>query len=65
MTRRHHLTNKSNLALDELKTEERTLFDFLCLLVDIRYRQRYGNSIEWDAGRGYSRQEEVSDGETD
>jgi hypothetical protein len=44
----------SSKSLDSLSTEALTLFNFLVLVVDIRYRHRYGKSIEWQDGKGYS-----------
>lgn len=38
----------------DLSTDELNLFNLLCLIVDIRYRQRYGKQIEYNSGRGYS-----------
>lgn len=57
MTYQRHITiNVSSAAhLEELTEEERELFNFLCLLVDIQYRRRYGDSIEWSNGQGYSK----------
>jgi hypothetical protein len=52
---RHTTINISSATrLDQLTIEERNLFDLLCLVVDIKYRQRYGKPIEWDRGRGYN-----------
>jgi len=61
---RHTTINVSSAAhLEELTTEERELFNFLCLLVDIQYRRRYGDTVEWSDGQGYSKyaDEEVLD----
>jgi len=31
------------------------LFNFLALIVDIKYRAKYGHSLEWTEGTGYSK----------
>jgi hypothetical protein len=41
--------------ITDLSTEELSVFNFLCLIVDIRYRQRYGELIEYSSGRGYNK----------
>lgn len=41
-------------ALD-LSTDALTLFNFITLIVDIRYRQRYGRHVAADNTRGYSK----------
>ncbi len=41
--------------IDTLSTDELVLFNFLALIVDIRYRAKYGRSLEWNDGKGYSK----------
>jgi len=38
----------------ELSTGGLTLFDFLCLIVDIKYKHKYGKTFEHEDGKGYS-----------
>jgi hypothetical protein len=40
--------------IDELSTDAQTLFGFLTLIIDIKYRHRYGKVIEEQRGKGYS-----------
>ncbi len=40
--------------ISELSTEGQTLFDFLCLIVDIKYKHKYGKQFEHKDGKGYS-----------
>ncbi len=49
------LTVSTATKIDSLNTDELTLFHFLRLLVDIQYRHRYGEAIEWSSGQGYSK----------
>jgi hypothetical protein len=46
--------NRTDKA-DELSTDAQVLFGFLTLLVDIRYRNKYGKSFDTQYGKGYSR----------
>ena len=41
--------------VDNLSTDAQVLFGFLSLLVDIKYRNRYGKSFDTQYGKGYSR----------
>ena len=43
-------------AMANLSYEQLSLFDFLTLVVDIKYRDKYGKSIDRTSGRGYTRQ---------
>lgn len=45
----------SQLKLDELSTDSINLLNFLMLFVDIEYRRKYGGSIDWQGGKGYSK----------
>jgi hypothetical protein len=47
----------------ELSLEGRTLFDFLCLIVDIKYKHKYGKMFEWKDGRGSNMDFQNKDGE--
>lgn len=38
----------------DLDPEQQNLFNFLKLIVDIKYRHRYGHKFEQDNGKGYS-----------
>lgn len=49
------IERNQNKALNELPTDARNLFEFLVLVVDIEHRRRYGSSIDWQEGRGYSK----------
>lgn len=40
---------------DKLSTDGITLLNFLTLIVDIKYRARYGHILEWDSGKGYTK----------
>jgi len=40
--------------ISELSTEGQTLFNFLCLIVDIKYKHKYGKKFEHQDGKGYS-----------
>ena len=42
-------------VIDNLDSDGRALFEFVCLLVDIRFRNRYGRNFEEQRGRGYSK----------
>lgn len=39
-----------------LNPDGQVLFEFLTLLVDIHYRERYGTRLEVQRGRGYTKQ---------
>lgn len=41
-------------CIDDLSTDALVLFELLVLLVNIRYRIKYDQPIEWTDGRGYS-----------
>jgi hypothetical protein len=38
----------------DLSPEQQNVFNFLKLVVDIKYRHEYGRKIEQDNGKGYS-----------
>jgi hypothetical protein len=40
--------------ISEVSIEGQTLFDLLCLIVDIRYKHKYGKTFENKDGKGYS-----------
>ncbi|HUD07775.1 MAG TPA: hypothetical protein VMQ52_01725 [Candidatus Saccharimonadales bacterium] len=40
--------------VNDLNPEQQNLFNFLKLVVDIKYRHRYGEKIEQNNGKGYS-----------
>lgn len=40
--------------IEELTPEQQNLFNFLKLIVDIKYRHKYGEKIEQQNGKGYS-----------
>jgi len=42
-------------GFDSLTTDELTLFNFLVLIVDIKYRNKYGKVLEDQHGTGYSK----------
>lgn len=46
----------SHLKLSELSADSINLLNLLTLIVDIEYRRKYGGSIDWQQGRGYSKQ---------
>lgn len=46
----------SHLKLSELSADSINLLNLLTLIVDIEYRRKYGGSIDWQEGRGYSKQ---------
>ncbi len=41
--------------IDSLSTDAQVLLGFLTLLVDIKYRSKYGKSFDTQYGRGYSK----------
>ncbi len=41
-------------SLDDLSTDGQTMYELMTLVVDIKYRRRYGESIEYQKGTGYS-----------
>lgn len=41
-------------GVDELSTDGQTFFEFLVLIVDIKYRNKYGKEFADQYGRGYS-----------
>lgn len=41
--------------INDLTTDAQVLFGFLTLLVDIQYRNRYGQSFDSQYGKGYSK----------
>jgi hypothetical protein len=43
-------------SLDNLSTDAQTLFGFLTLIVDIKYRNKYGRPFDEQHGKGYSEQ---------
>ena len=58
MTKRSNLKNlictNPVSSVDALSTDAKTLFGFLALIVDIKYRERYGKPFEEQRGKGYS-----------
>lgn len=46
----------SHLKLSELSADSINILNLLTLIVDIEYRRKYGGSIDWQEGRGYSKQ---------
>jgi len=40
--------------IQDLDSEQQNLFNFLKLVVDIKYRHKYGEKIEQNSGKGYS-----------
>lgn len=46
----------SHLKLNELSTVSINILNLLTLIVDIEYRRKYGGSVDWQEGRGYSKQ---------
>lgn len=46
----------SHLKLSELSADSINILNLLTLVVDIEYRRKYGGSIDWQDGRGYSKQ---------
>lgn len=40
--------------INDLTAEQQNLFNFLKLIVDIKYRHTYGSKIEQPNGKGYS-----------
>lgn len=58
---KHSLADKidedlnSHLKLNQLSTDSLNLLNLLMLIVDIEYRRKYGGSIDWQKGRGYSK----------
>ena len=51
-----NLINKypSNGSIDDFSTDAQVLFGFLTLIVDIKYRNKYGKSFDEQRGKGYS-----------
>jgi len=41
-------------SVDDLSTDAQVLFGFLTLIVDIKYRNKYGKPFEDQSNRGYS-----------
>ena len=50
---------KNDLAnhqkIDQLSTDSKNVLNLLTLIVDIEYRRKYGGSIDWKKGKGYSK----------
>lgn len=42
-------------SINDLSTDEQVLFHFIALIIDIKYRHRYGASLEPRDGAGYSK----------
>ena len=40
--------------INDLDPEQQNLFNFLKLVVDIKYHHKYGEKIEQNSGKGYS-----------
>lgn len=47
--------------VNDLTMEQRTLFDLMVLVVDIKYRQRYGKTLETQHAKGYAAIEQETD----
>lgn len=45
---------KTHTLIDDLPHEQRILFDFLTLIVDIQYRIQNQSSFDYNEGRGYA-----------
>ena len=43
----------NNGKVIDLSTDGQALFSLLCLIVDIKYKNKYGKPLEWKDGRGY------------
>ncbi len=60
MTKRSSLksliSKNQSSSIDDLSTDAQVLFGFLTLIVDIKYRSRYGKRFEDQRGKGYSEQ---------
>ncbi|MGH7157355.1 MAG: hypothetical protein ACREGG_04585 [Candidatus Saccharimonadales bacterium] len=41
--------------VDDLPTDAQVLFGLITLITNIKYRIKYGQSLEWTGGRGYSK----------
>jgi hypothetical protein len=56
--RLNHLIDQHSNArsIDDLPTDAQVLFGFLALIVDIKYRNKYGKPFEEQRGKGYSEQ---------
>jgi len=52
---RSYIGDKHYKSVDDLSTDELVLFNFLALIADIKYRVKYGHSLEWTNGKGYSK----------
>ena len=52
------ITKNNVVQLDELSTDGRAMFEFLCLITDIKYRLKYSKSFEVQKGRGYSKEDQ-------
>jgi len=49
------LSTESHLkGINDFSTEAQTLFGFIALIVDIKYRAKYNHALEWRDGKGYS-----------
>lgn len=47
--------NKNNQTkVDDLSTDAQTLFELIVLIVDIKYRLKYGKTFDTQRGKGYS-----------
>lgn len=53
----HSLIKNNNKSIDDFSTEAQTFFRFLVLVVDIKYRNRYGHTLG-DGDTRYGNQEQ-------
>ena len=49
----------------DLSSDGRALFGLLCLIVDIKYKNKYGKTFEWKDGRGYAMNTSTNDEATE
>ena len=47
------INKNQNKKIDDFSTDAQVLFGLLTLIVDIKYRNRYGKPISDQKGRGY------------
>lgn len=48
-------------SIDDMSTVAQTLFGLLVLIVDIKYRVKYGETFDDQRGRGYSKNEQFKE----
>lgn len=54
------IAKHKNTKVTGLPTDMQVLFGFLTLIVDIKYRNRYGATIEEQSPRGYNKEAETN-----